>query len=291
MYQEPDGEKAGRMIEAQKRAGVALGVLPAGPRQWGWHGRSLSLRVQDSGHGACWLRIMEETPERAGTTPEWFGTELTVRRFREVRRPGVIAIHDMRERGWAYRAELTTFVDEPLLSPTPQLTADLHLPPEWWAWTRKNLYYVGQEHTDRIAVRQSWIERVVPEMTGYPAPHVTHWACAHGDFHPANVTTGATVLDWEGWGMAPYGWDAALFYAFAQTAPATAAVIRREFGALLDHAAGQAAILIACALLLQSVERGDFTELGPYLNRLAQHAAAEIAAAERNRQRPMLTSS
>ncbi|MFJ4342588.1 hypothetical protein [Streptomyces sp. NPDC088915] len=291
MYSPPtDPAKTVRMMAAHQRARNALGVRLADRGKWGWHGRSLSNRVEHPGHGPCWLRIVEEIPERAGATPQWSGTELTVRRFREVLRPGVIAIHDIHERHWSYRAELMTFVDEPMLSQTPQLTEELELSRLWWARTRANLYHVSQEHTDRTAVRASWIERVVPEMTGYPAPYVTHWTCAHGDFHPANVTAEATILDWEGWGMAPYGWDAALFYAYSQTAPATAAVVYRELSTWLAHESGQVAILIACASLLQSTARGDYPELEPHLRRLAQHAAAALAEAEKNT-RPRLARS
>lgn len=78
----------------------------------------------------------------------------------------------------------------------------------------------------------------------------------HGDFHAANLTTGATVLDWEGWGRAPRGYDAAISYAYAQLAPDTAARIRRELAEFLHGDAGRAALLVVCAELLQSASRG-----------------------------------
>ncbi|WP_406132242.1 phosphotransferase [Streptomyces sp. NBC_00989] len=94
------------------------------------------------------------------------------------------------------------------------------------------------------------------------------WECAHGDFHAANLTTGGTVLDWEGWGIAPRGYDAAIFYAYAQLAPDTAARIRRELAAFLEGAAGRAALLVVCAELLQSASRGDHPDLTPKLRAL-----------------------
>ncbi|MFC9271295.1 phosphotransferase [Streptomyces zhihengii] len=107
-----------------------------------------------------------------------------------------------------------------------------------------------------------------PEYTGQPAPQIQHWDCAHGDFHAANLTQGATLLDWEGWGLAPRGYDLAMLYTYAQLAPATAAHIRREFAPLLDSAAGGTALRVVCAELLQSASRGDHPELTPRLRAL-----------------------
>ncbi|WP_329347330.1 aminoglycoside phosphotransferase family protein [Streptomyces sp. NBC_01261] len=73
--------------------------------------------------------------------------------------------------------------------------------------------------TDRTAVRQEYIARAVPQCTGLPAPQITEWTCVHGDFHAANLTARATILDWEGWGIAPRGYDAATLCAYAQLAP------------------------------------------------------------------------
>ncbi|MEU0785349.1 phosphotransferase [Streptomyces sp. NPDC006173] len=101
--------------------------------------------------------------------------------------------------------------------------------------------------------------------------------CAHGDFHAANLTHDATLLDWEGWGLAPRGYDIAMLYAYAQLAPKTAAHIRREFAPLLDSAIGQTALLVVCAELLQSASRGDHPELTPKLRALVEECATLIA--------------
>ncbi|MFG3215789.1 phosphotransferase [Streptomyces tendae] len=107
-----------------------------------------------------------------------------------------------------------------------------------------------------------------PNTPANRRPQIQHWDCAHGDFHAANLTRGATLLDWEGWGLAPRGYDIAMLYAYAQLAPRTAAHIRREFAPLLDSAAGRTALLVVCAELLQSASRGDHPELTPKLRAL-----------------------
>ncbi|MFH8751832.1 hypothetical protein ACH4GK_33205 [Streptomyces rimosus] len=82
--------------------------------------------------------------------------------------------------------------------------------------------------------------------------------------HLANLTAdGPVIMDWEGWGIAPYGYDAALLYVYSLLAPATSARVQHEFADLLDSPNGQAAQLIVAAELLQSASRGDHPELVP----------------------------
>ncbi|MFE1927498.1 hypothetical protein ACFW91_33700 [Streptomyces asoensis] len=91
---------------------------------------------------------------------------------------------------------------------------------------------------------------------GIPAPAVTCWTAAHSDLHWANVTVPLSILDWEGWGRAPEGFDAATLYAYSLLQPNTAARVRDAFP-VLGSPAGVAAEATVCAQLLQTVSRGD----------------------------------
>ncbi|MFB9394174.1 hypothetical protein ACFPM3_20665 [Streptomyces coeruleoprunus] len=256
------------MAAAHASAAATLSATVLGPPAWGWHGRTLGHRAEHPVHGACWLRLLSLPAEKAGGKL-WDGTEQAATAFpTAVRRPTLHAVHDWSSDGYANRAELTTYVDEPVLAPDPVLRHELHLTDEWFENIRGSLATIAATPTDRTAVRQEWISRAVPQYTGRPAPRITEWTCAHGDFHAANLTTGATILDWEGWGLAPRGYDAALLYAYAQLAPATATRIRHELAWFLDHAAGRAAVLIVCAELLQSASRGDHPDLAEKLRAL-----------------------
>ncbi len=56
--------------------------------------------------------------------------------------------------------------------------------------------------------------------------------------HWANLTEPLCLLDWEGWGMAPEGFDAAALYAYALLQPDTAAArVRTAFPVLGSPAA------------------------------------------------------
>ncbi|MFJ3497351.1 phosphotransferase [Streptomyces sp. NPDC086091] len=264
------------MAEAHRDAARVLGVTVRGPRVWGWRGRTLGRRAVHPEYGACWLRVLCAPAEKAGGKL-WEGTERAAVAFPTVRKPQLFGVRDWLDtaHGCRYRAELTRFVDEPVLSAEPVLRQETDLPDGWFTAVRETLSTVAATRTDRIAVRQEWIDRAVPRFTGHPAPHVEDWECAHGDFHAANLTTGATVLDWEGWGMAPRGYDVALLVAYSQLAPRTAARMRQEFRDLLDTAAGRAATLVVCADLLQSASRGDHPDLTGKLHRLVERAARQ----------------
>jgi hypothetical protein len=171
-------------------------------------------------------------------------------------RPELLGVHDAFDDGTAYRAELSARVDQPVLSDDPILQHHVQLPDSWWADLTKALEKVSATVTDRVAVRQQYMDRAIPEFVGIPAPAVTCWTTAHADLHWANVTAPLRLLDWEGWGQAPEGFDAAMLYAYTLLQPDTAARVRDAFP-VLGSPVGLAAEATVCAQLLQTVSRGD----------------------------------
>ncbi|MET8342787.1 hypothetical protein [Streptomyces microflavus] len=106
---------------------------------------------------------------------------------------------------------------------------------------------------------------------GGPVPTVPPaWSTAHGDLHWANLAgPGLSILDWEGWGTAPAGYDAALLHAYSLAVPEIAERVRRELSDILASEAGRFAELVVITELLQSAERGDHPELVPALRERA----------------------
>ncbi|WP_426567326.1 hypothetical protein [Streptomyces canus] len=76
-------------------------------------------------------------------------------------------------------------------------------------------------------------------------------------------------MDWEGWGRAPEGFDAATLYAYSLVQPDTAARVRDAFP-VLGSPAGLAAEATVCAQLLQTVARGDNLALEDQLRTWAE---------------------
>jgi hypothetical protein len=96
------------------------------------------------------------------------------------------------------------------------------------------------------------------------APAVSCWTAAHVDLHWADVTAPLRLLDREGWGQAPEGFDAATLYAYSPLQEDAATRVRDTFP-VLDSPAGLAAEATVCAQLLQTVSRGDNLALGDQL--------------------------
>lgn len=270
MYSPPrDPATEQSMHAAFTAAAGALDVTPTGPTVWGWHGRTLSRRADHLRHGACWLRLVSAPAGKQGGKI-WEGTAAASVLDGTVSKPALYAVHDQVVDDTAYRAELTQYIDAPTCSPDPVVRSPLELPPTWWKQLRADLDRIATVDTDRVAVRQEWIDRVVPQYTGCAAPRITEWTTAHGDLHLANITTSGVILDWEGWGLAPAGYDAALLLAYSLREPSLADQVRETFGDLITGESGRAVMLVVVADLLQSASRGDHPDLEPALRRLLE---------------------
>ncbi|GHI82541.1 phosphotransferase [Streptomyces spororaveus] len=153
-----------------------------------------------------------------------------------VPRPELLHVRDWTDQAYAYRAEPYAFTPNPIVSPRPVLTEDPSLPETWWKEMTAALDALADvpPPADREAVREEYLRRVIPEFTGHQVDDVT-WTTAHGDLHWANITRTPHILDWEGWGRAPYGYDAATLYVYTLLTPETAAPIRTRLACVLDR--------------------------------------------------------
>ncbi|USQ85606.1 hypothetical protein NFX46_18615 [Streptomyces phaeoluteigriseus] len=84
-----------------------------------------------------------------------------------------------------------------------------------------------------------------------------------------NVTAPLRILDREGWGRAPEGFDAATLYACTLLQPDLAARVRDAFP-VLGSPVGLAAEATVCAQLLQIVACGDSLTLADPLRDWAE---------------------
>lgn len=278
MSSEPDDpEVAARMRRAHTVACGLLGAVPGtrpsdeGPQEaWGWRGRTLGRPVTGA-HGPGWLRVVHSPVDKA-SGKLWTGPEDAERLVpRQVPRPRLRLVRQWKEGGNAYKAELYDHVAGETVSPTPALvTAVPSLTTAWWNDLRTALACLPTVRTDRTAVRQAYLDRAMPKylaFLGGPVPTTPPaWSTAHGDLHWANLAGPELgILDWEGWGTAPAGYDAALLHAYSLTMPETAERVRRELSTVLDSEGGRFAELVVITELLQSAERGDNVELVPTL--------------------------
>ncbi|MGC5260596.1 hypothetical protein ACPXCO_06115 [Streptomyces cyaneofuscatus] len=280
MFSEPDDPAVvDRMRAAHAAACAALGAVPCPPASGGtreacgWRGRTLG-KPATGPYGPGWLRVVHSSVERAGgklrTGPE--DAERLVPRY--VPRPRLHLVREWAEGDDVYRAELYDCVADGAVSAAPVLGEVPRLTPAWWSGLRTVIGGLSTVRTDRTAVRQAYLDRAMPKylaFLGRPVPTAPPaWSTAHGDLHWANLAgPQLSILDWEGWGMAPAGYDSALLHAYSLAVPETAERVRRELSDILASEAGRFAELVVITELLQSAERGDNRELVPALRQRA----------------------
>lgn len=274
MHPEPDDpDITERMRAAHSQAMTALDVLPDQTvhEAWGWRGRTLSRPVITP-DGPAWLRIACAPTGQISPT-FWDGSLEAEKAIpRSVPRPRLRDSHDWTHDPWQYRAELYDRVDAHPAATSPTLVAEPDLPSTWWAAIRTALNDIAMITTHRFTVRQRYLDRAMPQFLGTPLDTTTSsWSTAHGDFHYANICAPALhILDWEGWGLAPTGYDAAVLHSHSLLVPPVASRIRNELAHLLDTPTGRFAELVAITQLLHSTTRGDNLQLvEPLRNRAA----------------------
>ena len=136
-----------------------------------------------------------------------------------------------------WRADETELVTASPIKPGGVLITDPGLADAWWATLGTSLGALATHPTTRIATPQTvpisqervraTIERVFP---GRVETTVTEWAVAHADLAWANLTAPECwLLDWEDWGLAPRGWDAATLWGHSLAVPGLAARVQREY--------------------------------------------------------------
>ncbi|MFE3070816.1 hypothetical protein [Streptomyces sp. NPDC059247] len=139
------------------------------------------------------------------------------------------------------------------------LRKDPGLPPEWWDALNASLDALATQRTNRIATPDT--ETLTPELvTGtihgvFPGVDtaVTEWRPAHADLNWANMTAPVfRVFDWEDWGMAPRGLDAAQLWGASLGVPALADRVRRERREDLESREGGLMTLFVAAKILSS---------------------------------------
>nr|WP_052477702.1 phosphotransferase [Kibdelosporangium sp. MJ126-NF4]CEL13387.1 hypothetical protein [Kibdelosporangium sp. MJ126-NF4]CTQ99076.1 hypothetical protein [Kibdelosporangium sp. MJ126-NF4] len=184
------------------------------------------------------------------------------------------------------RAALSTLLDGIPCSATPELRTSTDLPESWWQELRTSLTALAA--TERTHLRQADLTRRLAVFFGDRPGDTTigQWSAAHTDLHWANLlrsdtTPHCVLLDWEGWGRAPAGYDAACLYAHSLLAPATAAQVATALGAQLHARDGLLAQLYVTTRLLMRVDQGDYPDMVIPLHRNAERALDLLAVTRR----------
>ncbi|PPK70180.1 hypothetical protein V5P93_000942 [Actinokineospora auranticolor] len=126
--------------------------------------------------------------------------------------------------GLTFRAEL---VSRPGGDPVADALA---LPDSWWRALGSVLSVVASHPTDRVMISQAEIDRAVKYAYGHGARvEVEAWETANGNVRwPHLRQPTPALLDWDHWGQAPAGYDAATLWCDSLAEPELAAVVERN---------------------------------------------------------------
>jgi hypothetical protein len=194
-------------------------------------------------NSAVWVGLEAAATIRGVRKPEWFQGATWVDHARDV----------------VWRADEMQRVASPVVG---DLDAASELPDSWWAVMRESLTALGAHKTERVGMSQAHLTKRINEVFDGVESTVDEWTTAHTDVHWGNVTVDGDLIDWEDWGAAPRGHDAACLWQSALPDPALAARIQHEFAADMQTRSGKLAQLLQCANAIRiAARRGAPTPL------------------------------
>lgn len=180
-----------------------------------------------------------------------------------------------------WQADEVDFVPAQPVRNGASLDAALALSPEWWERFNDSLDNLAAQHTTRIATPDTQVitQELVTATIGQAFPGKVdstvpneEWVPAHADFNWANLTgPECWIIDWEDFGLAPRGLDAATLWVGSLHYPALADRVRAERRADLESTSGKIMALFYCAKILNDTSAAELPIYG-----MAANAASDV---------------
>ncbi|MFI1888772.1 hypothetical protein [Streptomyces jumonjinensis] len=164
---------------------------------------------------------------------------------------------------------------------TAVLSADPVLPEEWWRAFNSSLDALTRNTTRRVATPDTVVitqhlvtESIRGTFSDEIDTSVERWVPAHADLNWANMSAPVfSLFDWEDWGNAPQGLDAATLWAASLAVPALADRVRRERRGDFESRDGKLMTLFACSKILGPDAHPEDPRIEP-----ARHMARQVIA-------------
>jgi hypothetical protein len=159
-----------------------------------------------------------------------------------------------------WRADETSRVPDSAVRSSGVLAENPDLDTTWWSTLAESLDALAGQTTGRIATPDTipiTQERITASVeTVFPGrvdTQVLTWTTAHADLNWANLTAPTCmILDWEDWGTAPRGLDAATLWFSSLMLPSLADRITTTLRADLESREGMLSALFLCCQLIAS---------------------------------------
>lgn len=211
---------------------------------------------------ATWVRVAWSPPERV-RTQAWTGGEVASA-IGGVQKPELYRSYRWidRTRSVVWRADEGELITSKAIHHTGVIDSEPDLSAGWWESLKSSLAALAAFGTRRVGMAQDHLSRRIDQVFGGEEidTSVDEWTTGHADLHWGNITApDCYVLDWEDWGLAPRGLDAATLWGHSLLVPNVADRVQAEFADDLNSRAGLLAQLLFCS----NVIRLNSTKLTP----------------------------
>lgn len=226
-------------------------------------------RALNKNGALCWARLLAGSQE-VPVDSKWSG-EIEAASILGIRKPELIQTETWTDGEHTYRLLCTSLPESPAVSETPELSSDAAaITATWIAELQSYLERLRAVSTERVACAKDRILETIYDQWGVLFP-IDEYCTAHGNLHWANVTAPLlSIVDWDNWGVAPYGYDVGFLLARSALVPRVSLLIETQFNDVLRSAEGKASVLFACAVMLRHLAKSDQPDaLRPALEELA----------------------
>ncbi|MFD7161594.1 hypothetical protein ACFV9C_43915 [Kribbella sp. NPDC059898] len=222
---------------------------------------SVGCRVCDTTGGDAWLRVVYADPEWG--QGNYLDGNLTANTINNVPKPQVAQWKEWDDNGRQIRGEISTYIPDTAISAGMTLPAGFAPSDQWLAELTRALRALSAHPVPAGGLDADSVNNGIRAFFGAELDIMAvPWTSAHCDLHWGNLTAPRLfLLDWETWGRAPAGYDAATLLCATLNQPETAHRIREALAEFLDTPAGRVATLTAAVRFLRFADDGDHTQL------------------------------
>jgi hypothetical protein len=243
--------------KAFMRACRSLRVTPMPDRIHGFQAKSCGGLVRSADGSPQWLKV---SGVPLGTTNPRREREKAMPVLDGLRTPQVLATLTWRSRGIEWWAVAMTPVSSPTVRDFLDGGGSLAHDEAWLGRLKATLGQLARIPTTHRYLSEPYVAAAIRERFGPDAPTIaTEWHTAHGDLSWPNLTVPDLFLyDWETWGLAPRGYDAAYLMVQSIWNIDLMHRLEREFAGEFATPSGCVGLLVACAEMLNHIEASGF---------------------------------
>jgi hypothetical protein len=217
---------------------------------YGTQGATIGLPTK----AGTWVRVAWSAPDLVHRQA-WTGGE-TAAAIVGVNKPRLYRSYRWidEDRSVVWRADEVELVTSNAVHPAGVIDQDPELPATWWENLKSSLAALAEFSTRRVGMAQEHLTRRINQVFEEDGldTEVEEWTTAHADLHWGNVTApDCYLLDWEDWGLAPRGLDAATLWGHSLGVPAVAETIQELFVDDLGTRSGRLAQLLFCSNVIR----------------------------------------